>query len=127
MTGTENARVRVPACDVAAAMLLRICSPLFVAAMNHQAQPRPGEGCFEAWYTLRRFADKFVQSRTCELTELERAMMFDAVTVAHDLAHDCEPGTPPHVTLCGCSMASMLEDLSIALALDEAQRQAVRA
>ena len=109
-------------------MLLRLAQPLFQAAMKAKEGATPGEEAFEAWYSLRYIATKYLCNHSTLLEPKDRERMVGALKFAHEAAHDLDPALCvagaklPEVEYCSCDVAGQLVDLALVLVAAEVER-----
>lgn len=125
MTGANTDRVHMPGHQVAASILLRLASPLFIRACKGcTSEPYPGEELFEAWYLLRAIAQEFSTKASMDLPPARRESMIAALEVCHALAHDYEISVPS-IERCECPTAERLIHLAVLMAAQEAEVKSV--
>jgi hypothetical protein len=78
MTGAQTEPVSIPQHVTASAVLLRLASPIFSAAMNINNPNRPI--AYGVWLTLRETACYFLEREALQLTPKENQLLRDALT-----------------------------------------------
>lgn len=94
----------------ASSILLRVAARLFHAWMRAKTAD-PKDTNYNAWFTLRRTAEVFLERRHVKLTRADRDAMVAALKVAHDLEHDADIEDAPPVDVCACSVSEDVRDL----------------
>jgi hypothetical protein len=125
MTGSNTDRVETAAYVRAGSILLRIAAPLFQAWKRAKTDD-PMDMHINAWFTLRKTAEVFLERRHTKLTRADRDAMVAALKVAHDLEHDADIDDAPPVDVCPCAVSEDVRDL-VGLMLEGEKAGAVAA
>lgn len=111
MTGGCTDAVQVPAFEQAVALLGKIGKPCFnVFALA--ANDDPADRHYNAWFALCRVKEIMLQNRRTHLRPGDREMMFAALRVAHELAHDNDVHGEPPIEVCHCGVSEQIRDLA---------------
>jgi hypothetical protein len=111
MTGSQTDAVFVPRYQQAAAILMALASPLFHRSIYGKTEPDPDCKLFEAWHVLRQAAERMYSTRSTELTAQQREQMLGAEKIAHERAHEYDPGDAPRIEDCKCPLAERVKEL----------------
>jgi hypothetical protein len=117
MTGGCTDAVQVPAFEQASSLLGKIGTPCF-NVFAQAADNNPADKHYNAWFALRRVAEIMLANRRTRLRPGDREMMFAALRVAHELAHDNDVHGEPPIEVCHCRVSEQIRDLAELLAGD---------
>lgn len=116
---TSMGRTEVPPNAVAAALTMKLCGPLFNAAMTSKAVHDPDDKAYSAWYLMRKVAERFMDQCSLEMPPdlaLDyRAALETAHRVSHPHAIDLAPANK-----CECATAFRVISILQLLAASQA-------
>lgn len=104
-TMTHPEPIAVAPYVTASNLCMRLAKRLFDHAMTAGAILDPLDLAYEAWWSLRSAAERFVEDRSLELTEVQRAEIYGALAIAHEMAHPDRRDDPPFCKGCDCQTA----------------------
>ena len=110
MTGANTERVKTPAYLRAVSILLKLASPLFLAAIKKPNGPDPEEATFKHWIAVRIAVNRYLANRSTVLLAPEREALTGALRFVHDSEHDSLMYDALSPASCPCPVAVLLRE-----------------